>query len=157
MAELKITRRHLPHWKLDSALYFVTFRTVSKILHDEEKQIAFDHIIHGNGNFYSLISMVIMPDHIHLIIKPNRDYSLSRILKGIKGVSARLINRHRQSKGRVWQDESFDRIIRDVKELHQKIQYMYLNAFKSGLISNPNEYRFWFFDPEWDKDPNAMS
>ena len=99
-------------------------------------------------DFILLVAMVVMPDHVHLIIKPLKVYDLSRIMKGIKGASARLINGIRNSTGNVWQDESFDRIVRDLKELHEKINYMYINPVKIGLTQNPDDYRFWFFDPD---------
>jgi len=85
-----------------------------------------------------------MPNHVHLILKPNENYSLSRIMKGIKGVTARLINIHRSSSGTLWLDESFDRIIRNQREFDEKLKYMYENPVSAGLVDNGDDYCGWF-------------
>ena len=147
--ELIIKRRNLPHWTLEGAIYFVTFRLRVGVLSWPEQWIAFNHIIQGDGRFHILIAAVVMPDHVHLIFKPLKAFSLSRIMKGIKGVSARLVNKSRNSRGPLWQDESYDRIMRNVDELYQKIGYMYYNPVRAELVENPDEYPFWYFDEDW--------
>jgi hypothetical protein len=69
-------------------------------------------------------------------------------MKGLEGASARSINRLLGTGGTVWQDESFDRIIRDDRELEQKLQYMYYNPVKAGLVGKPEDYRFFVWPPE---------
>jgi len=85
-----------------------------------------------------------MTDHVHLIISNINEYSLDRIMKGVKGVSANLINKKRGTKGRIWQDEYFDRIIRDEKEFDEKIKYMFENPIRRKLIKDIAEYEFWY-------------
>ena len=86
-----------------------------------------------------------MPDHLHLLIKPNPGVELSRITKGIKGVTARKINERRKIRGNLWQDESFDRIIRSQEELDEKIKYMLNNPVKRGLAKNGFIYEGCYF------------
>ena len=148
--ELRITRRNLPHWTVEGAIYFVTFRLKSGVLSSADQRIVFNHIKRGDGKFYILIAVVVMPDHVHLIFKPLKEYSLSRVMKGIKGVSARLVNKSRNSRGPLWQDESYDRIMRNAGELHQKINYMYYNPGRAGLIEDPDEYPFWYYNENWE-------
>ena len=94
-----------------------------------------------------MTAAVVMPDHIHLILKPfvvesDTEYSLSKILQSIKGFSAREINKVRGTKGALWQDESFDRIIRDNDEYLEKWNYIRGNPVKVGLCQAPEEYPF---------------
>jgi len=169
--EFKITRRHLPHWTLKGAIYFVTFRTakgqtgMSVLLSVEEQKIILRHVIDGNGKFYKLIAVMVMPDHVHIIFEPIEKYNLSRILKGIKGVSARKINLKRKEKrmdsyvnttdrnvcstGSIWQEESYDRIIRDPDELIEKLNYMMNNPVKKGLTEDPWSYHGWYFNEKF--------
>ncbi len=144
--ELKTTRRRLPHWKLDGSVYFVTFRLVTKPLNAQERHLVLEHIKSGHDKFYCLVAAVVMPDHVHLILQPNPGMDLSRIMKGIKGVSARLLNQFRGTNGTVWQDESWDRILRDDAELDEKLNYMLHNPVKEGLVSDGWEYDGWFFN-----------
>jgi REP element-mobilizing transposase RayT len=137
MSELKITRRKLPHWKLEGSYYFITFTTIDNLqLSNAELGAVFSHILRGANKFYELHACVVMPDHAHLILKPLEGIALSSITKGIKGVSSRLINRMRDSAGSIWLDESYDRIIRNDEEYFEKMQYIVNNPIKAGLTKN---------------------
>ncbi len=95
-----------------------------------------------------LRAVVVMPDHVHMIFVPLVDiersevFSLARITKGIKGTSAHLINRQRGGPRRVWQEESFDRVLRVSEKLDEKIAYILDNPVRKGLVSSPEEYRW---------------
>ena len=143
---LKIHSRHLPHWEADDAIYFITFRAKGKILDIKEQKIVLDHIVEGNEVFYTLIAVIVMPDHVHVLLFPLLSYSLRRIMKGIKGVSARKINGLKNTKGTIWQDESFDRIVRDEKELKEKLFYMLHNPVRQELTDDPWNYHGWWFN-----------
>ncbi len=81
-----------------------------------------------------------MPDHAHILIYPEKGYSLDRIMRGIKGVSARKINIYRKTSGQVWQHESYDHIIRGGDEFKQKYDYIVRNPVNGGLVEEPSEY-----------------
>lgn len=87
---LKIAKRHLPHWTQKGSVYFITFKSKSTQFSVKEREIILQHIIQDNGNYYKLIAAVVLPDHVHILITPLTKYTLSRIMKGIKGVSAPL-------------------------------------------------------------------
>ncbi|MGA9365648.1 MAG: transposase [Bacteroidota bacterium] len=142
--ELHITRRHLPHWRIEGATYFITFRTRELLLTPREQEVVLDRIKESHKVYYSLAAAVVMPDHVHMILTPNAGCELERIMKGIKGPSARKINILRGTTGSVWQDESFDRIIRDQDEFEEKLRYMFSNAMKNGLTDDPWNYYGWF-------------
>jgi hypothetical protein len=140
---LKITRRNPPHGSIPEAVCFVTFRVKDGSFSPDELKIVFDHILSGNGRFYPFISLALMPDHGHIIFKSFPQYSLKRVMKGIKGVSSHLVNQSRGTKGTIWQDVSYDRIIRNNDDLHEKIRHLFFNPDKKGVISNTGEYPFW--------------
>ena len=68
-----------------------------------------------------------MPNHVHMLIKPV-SFSLTEILKTIKGYSAKEINKLMKGKGKVWQQESFDRLVRSVQDYHFKAEYIKNNG-----------------------------
>ena len=76
-----------------------------------ERKVVLEHARHGAGKFYALAAVVVMPDHVHLLLQPRRAFDLSRVLKGMRGVSGRLVNESRGKQGTIWQDESRDRIV----------------------------------------------
>lgn len=95
----------------------------------EQKLRHFDH------EQYDLCALVIMPNHVHLLVKPYSDkvHPLERIEQGWKAYSSREINRQRGIRGALWQQESFDRIVRDEEHLWQCIQYIGSNPSRAGL------------------------
>lgn len=141
--DLHVTRRHLPHWTLKGATYFITFRTKRGTLSLEEQKLALDHFIEGHGKYYSLIAAIVMPDHVHLLLRPEDQFNLSRVMKGIKGVSARKINALRHRRQHIWQIESYDRIVRDQVELLRFFNYILYNPVKKGLADDPWHYHGW--------------
>jgi len=110
-------RRNLPHIEKFHAAYFVTFKTFGIFLPPTARTIALRHCLFENGRKIELHAAVIMPNHVHLLFTAlegaeGEPFSLAEIMKGIKGVSARKINQLLRRRGSLWQDESFDRIMR---------------------------------------------
>lgn len=143
---LKITKRNLPHWQLPESLYFITYRLINGTLNNDEIILIREHLIEGDNKFNDLYCTVVMNTHVHIILKPRGEYTLSDIMKGIKGVSANRINKLRNKSGSIWQDESMDRIIRNEEELEQKIQYMFYNPIKAGITEDTWSYIGWYFN-----------
>ena len=144
--ELQITRRNLPHWTMEGSTYYLTFRLRDDARHLEQadRQVVLSHLKSGDKVYYDLIAAVVMPDHAHALLRPRKGMELSRIMKGIKGVSARLVNQARRCHGPLWQDESWDRIVRDPDELDEKLQYMLDNPVRKGLVSDGWDYDGWY-------------
>ncbi|MFK7788260.1 MAG: transposase [Phycisphaeraceae bacterium] len=140
MAEPKLTRtrRNLPHWDLPGSTYFITFRIQHGEMIPTERAQVLSHLLTGDKKFYRLIAAIVMPDHVHVILRPKEGYSLSRIMQGIKGVSAKLVNQSRNSSGTFWQDEYHDRIMRSESEVIEKARYLLYNPLRTGLV-NPGE------------------
>jgi putative transposase len=143
------TRRHLPHWTLPGSTYYVTFHLAVGELAPADRRIVLDHVKAGHGRFYDLAAVSVMPDHVHVIFKPREGFTPSRIMKGIKGASARLLNLQRNTTGRVWEEESWDRILRDAAEFDEKLQYVYDNPVKAGLVTDGDTYDGWYFNPDF--------
>lgn len=121
--QLKITRRTLPHWEFDGSVYFITFNTWKRFrLTPSARQLVFDACRFFDRQRYELFTLVVMPDHMHMLIQPlpksEQEYwTLSSILHSIKSYSAKQIPKAMARTGSVWQSESYDRIIRsEIKE-----------------------------------------
>lgn len=133
---------HIGPWKEQPN--FVTFRIATSQLTTAEILSVRDQIISGDPELYELLAAVVLPDHVHLLLRPNQGVSLSRAMKGIKGATARRLNQRRGSRGSVWQEESFDRIVRDEAGLKEKLNYMFKNPVKAGLSEDACNYPGWY-------------
>jgi REP element-mobilizing transposase RayT len=141
-------RRRLPHYqKFDRAL-FVTFCKLSHdAFCDRARDLVLQHCIHEHRKRIDLHAVVVMPDHVHLLFTALTDtegwpYPTQKILKMIKGTSARDINRALGSGGPVWQDESFDHVLRSQESLEEKIEYVRMNPVRAGLVQKPEDYKW---------------
>jgi len=89
-----------------------------------------------------------MPDHVHLILTPLIDeqrqeiFSLVKIAQTIKGASARAINQQLRRSGAVWQEESFDHVLRSSEGLDAKVDYVLQNPVRKGLVKDWRDYRW---------------
>ena len=82
-----------------------------------------------DGQRYQLAAYVVMDDHVHALLTPFVGYELKAILHSWKSFTARQMQREHKRFGRVWQDESFDRIVRDDEEFAQKLDYIVGNPW----------------------------
>jgi REP element-mobilizing transposase RayT len=107
-----------------------------------------DCCLHDNGEKFDLRVAVVMPDHVHMIFTPLVDnealevYSLGAIMDAVKGASAHKVNKVLGRKGRVWQPESFDHVLRSSESLDAKIQYILENPVRRGLVHFWTDYRW---------------
>ena len=109
------------------------------------RNVILQHCVHDDGKRIKLHAAVVMPDHVHLVLTPLRDeqgwpYALSAILKLIKGVSARSVNKLLGSSGPVWQEESFDHVLRSNESFQAKAEYIRQNPVRRGLVKRPEDY-----------------
>jgi len=90
---------------------------------------------HYDGQQYDLNAFVIMPNHVHLLVRPysDCDHPLERIEQAWKSHSSRNINELFGASGALWQTESFDRIVRDDEHLLKCIHYIGSNPRRAGL------------------------
>ena len=72
-------------------------------------------------------------------------WSLGQIMDAIKGASAHKINQALQRKGKVWQTESFDHVLRSSENLGQKIQYLLDNPVRRGLACRWEDYPWTWY------------
>jgi REP element-mobilizing transposase RayT len=138
-------RRRLPHYQRDNRPLFVTFRTLTIDLAPEARSLTLEHCLHDNHRRFELHAAVIMPNHVHLLFTALRDpegwiFALPEILKAIKGTSARSINKLLGRTGPIWQDESFDHVLRGDESLRETIEYIRRNPVRKKLVQKPEDY-----------------
>ena len=106
-------------------------------------KIVAEALCHSHNTQYLLDDWVIMPNHVHLILWPMPNFTLSEILKGRKQFTANQSNRILSLTGTpFWQPESFDHWIRDDEEKSRIRRYIRNNPVKAGLCTTPEEWRW---------------
>jgi carbamoylphosphate synthase large subunit/REP element-mobilizing transposase RayT len=88
---------------------------------------------HFDGDRYVLDAFVVMPNHVHVLVRLAQDQALADILHSWKSFSAKAINQLLERTGRLWQEESYDRIVRGWNELVRYRGYIVRNPEKARL------------------------
>jgi putative transposase len=112
-------------------------------------EVAADAIRHHAGSRYALHAYVVMPSHIHCVLSPlrasagnGRMTSVGAIMHSLKSFIAHECTKIRDSSGPFWQHESYDRVVRNEKELERIVTYVEWNPVKAGLCARPSDWRF---------------
>ena len=88
---------------------------------------------------YDLHSFVVMANHVHLLITPRVD--VSKMMQSIKRFTARECNKILSLTGQpFWQDESYDRLVRNQTEFRQIARYIEMNPVNAGIVAAPEEF-----------------
>ena len=125
---------------------------------------------------FKLWAFVIMPNHVHLILRPDELTSITTILHSVKrpfsylalgylraehSLLADKLKREKSSgvtAWRFWQHGGgYDRNIFNIKALKEKIDYIHNNPVRAGLIREPVDWRwssakFWISGEKGDVD-----
>jgi len=179
---------YLPHWTMEGAIYFITFRLADSLprqvldewlfereniiktakqmgralsnqeinrlheLHSEKVEkaldagygtcflredriaaIVADALKHFNGERYDLAAWCVMPNHVHVVVRPRSGQALSDILHAWKSYTANEANKVLGRIGEFWQAESYDHLIRDETEFWRCVKYIVDNPINAGL------------------------
>lgn len=107
----------------------------------ELAQIVRDSLLHFDGDRYLMLDFVVMPNHIHMLAAfPDEDAMVAQC-ESWKHFTATQINRRLKQRGRFWQQEAFDHLVRTERQFEYLRRYIANNGAKAGL--RPGEYRLY--------------
>lgn len=116
---------------------------------------------HFEGSRYDLIAGIVMPNHVHVLIRLHEGMTLGKIVQSWKSYTGRRIA-SMMEEGRadarrsreVWMREYWDRCIRDDKHFANAIEYIHNNPVKAKLVKKAADWR-WSSAGAREKIPGA--
>jgi 5-methyltetrahydrofolate--homocysteine methyltransferase len=153
------SKRRLPHFERPWGKYAVTFSTHERRqLTSTERDLVLQSALYGQEHGqYELYVACVMPDHVHLLFEPQVKghdstggtifWALTEILQAIKSSTAHRINKAAGTTGPIWENESFDRLIRSESDLQEKFEYICGNPWDSGVARQGEDYP-WLWTPD---------
>lgn len=99
-------------------------------------KIVEDALHYFEGQRYELDEYVIMPNHVHLLVKPMPGHRLVDILHSWKSFTANQINKYLGKTGQLWQHESYDHIVRHERAMEAIRRYIRENPKVAGASSS---------------------
>jgi REP element-mobilizing transposase RayT len=86
---------------------------------------------------YDLLAWVVMPNHVHVVVRLFSDWTIDRVVHSWKSYTSHECNRRLGRRGHFWQEDYFDRSIRDRAHLERAMTYVARNPVKAGLKDWP--------------------
>ena len=96
-------------------------------------QIVQDSLLHFHGDRYEMLDFVIMPNHVHLLATFHGKAAMLEQCESWKHFTAAQINRRLGQKGRFWQQDAFDHLVRHQTQFHRLQRYIAENPANAGL------------------------
>jgi REP element-mobilizing transposase RayT len=98
---------------------------------------------------YDLICQTVMSNHVHLVFSVRvNGLPLHTIMGSLKKYTSRRCNEFLNRRGAFWQDENWDRIVRDADELERIVGYVLENPVKAGLVADWRDWPFTWLNPD---------
>jgi len=100
-------------------------------------EIVHNALKHFDGERYKLIAWAVMPNHVHVILRPLAGHELPEIVHSWKSFTSKQISRRLDRQGSLWMDEYYDHLIRDEDDFRNQVDYVLANPEKAGLQDWP--------------------
>ncbi|HYC76924.1 MAG TPA: transposase [Planctomycetota bacterium] len=101
-----------------------------------------DALLRYEPDRYDLLAWVVMPNHVHVMVRLARGVRLSAVVHGWKRASATAINRALRRNGPVWFPEHFDRVVRAADDADAIRGYIEMNPVRAGLVATPGDWPY---------------
>jgi putative transposase len=146
---------------LDSYSYYLTLVTQGRkpLLIENIEVLRQAFKLSKKKYVYALEAIVILPDHIHMIIRPKIPTEYSKIIRHIKRSFVYGLDQetkeeakseishakfHRGHAG-IWQERFYEHTIRDEKDWLEKMEYIKYNPIKYNYVENPADWKYSSF------------
>ena len=123
----------------------------------DEDYLAFERILSEGLDLYevSLFSFQLMPNHWHLVLRPQQDGEMSRFLRWVSATHTMRYHAHYHTsgEGHVYQGRFKSFPLQDDEHFLTVCRYVERNALRADLVSRAEEWRWgslwrWVQKPE---------
>ena len=110
--------------------------------------VAKEAILWGVGTRYDNFAYAVMPSHVHWVFAPRATQEAPgaserlRITMAFKRHTAHMCNQLLGRRGRFWQAESYDHVVRSDAELERIVRYVEHNPVRAGLCAAAEQWEF---------------
>ncbi len=99
-------------------------------------------IIGSEKNKIKIHAFTLMPNHFHLLIEQNSDYTISKFIHKIITSYSKYYNKKYNRVGHVFQDQFKAVCMESNPQIMWTSAYIHMNAVKDGLIKKPENYKW---------------
>ncbi len=96
-------------------------------------EIVSKSLLHFDQDRYELTDFIVMPNHVHLLAAFPVESAMLEQCKSWKHFTAHEINRKLDQRGRFWQQDGFDHLVRSEEQFLYFRRYIARNGIKAAL------------------------
>ncbi len=91
-------------------------------------------------NVAAIHGYVFMTNHIHLLVTPGHEYSITHMMQDLGRKYVRYINRTYQRSGTLWEGRFKASLVDSEAYLLTCMRYIEMNPVRAGMVLHPEEY-----------------
>ena len=112
------------------------------MLFSEKVRLIIELIVEESARMrVTLIAYCLMPDHVHLLVRPEGGENVVDFVRRVKSRATRVYWSEGGA-GRLWQRGFYDHILREDEDLEHVVRYVLANPVRAGLVSELTEYPY---------------
>jgi putative transposase len=102
-------------------------------------------ILHEDGVWRDskALCWVLMPDHLHVLLRLGASEALPQLLNRLKSVTAQAANRAAGRHGPLWMRSYHDRALREEDDVLSVARYVLGNPVRAGIVQTVDAYPYW--------------
>jgi putative transposase len=115
-----------------------------RLFHDRADYIAFTWLLAESFDAFDVpvLAVCVMPNHLHLVMRPRRDGDLARWAHWLFTTHARRHHKKYGTSGRVWQGRFKASVVQADRHLLILMRYVERNALRAGLVRSAEEWEW---------------
>jgi putative transposase len=106
---------------------------------DDDRKIYLDWLHEASKHYFSLVhAFALMPNHVHLLVTPQKEDSLAKTMQSLGRRYAQYFNQTHHRSGTIWEGRYRSSLIDPAYFLRCQ-RYIELNPVRAGFESNPQD------------------
>jgi putative transposase len=90
----------------------------------------------------SVLAYCLMPNHIHLLVKPSEEEALPKMMQGITLCYSKYFNGRNGRTGRLWECRYYSTVVDGDSYLWNVGKYIENNPLRAGIVGSPEDYPY---------------
>ncbi len=109
---------------------------------EQDRKQYLDYLVKYAGKWnVRIIAYCLMTNHVHLLLSPKGETSLSKMMQGMTICYTQYINRTQRRTGRLWESRYYSSIIDKERYLWAVARYIEQNPIRAGLVKQAEDYQ----------------
>lgn len=104
----------------------------------------------------SILAYCLMDNHVHLLMKPKSEVSLSKTMQGVALCYTQYVNKKYLRTGRLWEGRYYSSVIENERYLWTVVRYIEQNPKRAKLVDQVCEYPYSSAKAHVDGSPDKI-